>query len=47
MREAMAYPQESAAETIYRAITRKNSLYVSFIMVGAIIGERVRVCSST
>jgi hypothetical protein len=44
VRGAMAYPQESPVETIYRALTRKNSLYVSFIMVGAILGERV--CAS-
>ncbi|XP_073386056.1 cytochrome b-c1 complex subunit 9, mitochondrial-like isoform X1 [Physcomitrium patens] len=35
------FQSESVAEQIYRAFTRKNSVYVSVIMIGAIVGERV------
>jgi len=35
------FQNESVAEQIYRAFTRKNSVYVSVIMIGAVIGEKV------
>lgn len=37
------FQSESVAEQIYRAFTRKNSVYVSVIMIGAIVGERVKI----
>lgn len=40
------FQSESVAEQIYRAFTRKNSVYVSIIMIGAVIGEKVRKCPS-
>jgi hypothetical protein len=37
------FKTDSVAEQIYRAFTRKNSVYVSVIMVGSVFMEKVRI----
>ncbi|KAG0563825.1 hypothetical protein KC19_8G062000 [Ceratodon purpureus] len=37
------FQTDSVAEQIYRAFTRKNSVYVSVIMVGAVVMEKMVV----